>query len=60
MISLKNPSQIAKMRYAGKILYEVEQQVREAVKPGVTTMDLDVLAEQLIRKNHAIPSENGY
>ncbi|MBR3099521.1 MAG: type I methionyl aminopeptidase [Clostridia bacterium] len=60
MISLKNPSQIAKMRDAGKILYEVEQQVREAVKPGVTTMDLDVLAEQLIRKNHAIPSEKGY
>lgn len=56
MISLKNPNQIGKMRVAGALLYEVLQQVRAAVKPGVTTAQLDVLAEQLIRKNHAIPS----
>ena len=60
MISLKNPSQIAKMREAGKLLREVEDRVREAIRPGVTTMDLDVLAEQLIRKGGAIPSEKGY
>ena len=56
MISLKNPDQIAKMRKAGALLYEVLQSLREAVKPGVTTAALDALAEQLIRKNHAIPS----
>lgn len=56
MISLKNPDQIAKMRKAGTLLYEVLQSLREAVKPGVTTAALDALAEQLIRKNHAIPS----
>ena len=56
MISLKNPDQIAKMRKAGALLYEVLQHLREAVKPGVTTAALDALAEQLIRKNHAIPS----
>ena len=60
MISLKNPAQIQKMREAGKLLYEVEQQVRAAIRPGVTTADLDVLAEQLIRKGGAIPSEKGY
>ncbi|MBR2823917.1 MAG: type I methionyl aminopeptidase [Clostridia bacterium] len=60
MIMLKNPAQIEKMRSAGKLLYEVEQQVRRAIKPGVTTADLDVLAEQLIRKGGAIPSEKGY
>lgn len=60
MITLKNSAQIAKMRDAGKILREVEDRVREAIQPGVTTADLDVLAEQLIRKAGAIPSEKGY
>ena len=56
MISLKNASQISKMRDAGKILYEVEQEVRQAIRPGVTTAQLDILAERLIRKNRAILS----
>ncbi len=60
MISLKNPAQIQKMRDAGKLLYEVETEVRAAVRPGITTADLDVLAEQLIRKGGGIPSEKGY
>lgn len=60
MISLKNPTQIAKMREAGKILREVEDQVRQAIRPGVTTAELDVLAERLIRKHHAIPSSLHY
>jgi len=60
MISLKNAEQIQKMRDAGKLLYEVEQKVREAIQPGMTTADLDVLAEQLIRRGGGIPSEKGY
>ena len=60
MISLKNPDQIAKMRVSGALLYEVLQKVKAAVKPGVTTAALDVYAEQLIRKNHAVPSFLGY
>ena len=60
MISLKNPTQIAKMRDAGKILREVEDEVRLAIRPGVSTAELDELAERLIRKNHAIPSSLHY
>ena len=60
MISLKNPDQIAKMRVAGALLYEVLQQVRAAVKPGVTTAQLNNLAEKLIRRSHAIPSFLNY
>ena len=60
MISLKNPAQIAKMRDAGKILREVEDEVRLAVRPGVSTLELDELAEKLIRRNHAIPSSLHY
>ena len=60
MISLKNPDQIGKMRKAGALLYEVLQQVRAAVKPGVTTAQLNNLAEKLIRRSHAIPSFLNY
>ena len=60
MISLKNAAQISKMRDAGKILYEVEQEVRRAIRPGVTTAELDVLAERLIRKHRAVPSSLHY
>lgn len=60
MISLKNPDQIAKMRVAGALLYEVLQQLREMVKPGVSTAELDARAEELIRKGHAIPSFLNY
>ena len=60
MISLKNSDQIGKMRVAGALLYEVLQQVRADVKPGVTTAQLNDLAEKLIRRNHAIPSFLNY
>lgn len=60
MIYLKNAEQIGKMRKAGALLYEVLQELREAVKPGVTTGDLDELAERLIRKHNAIPSFLNY
>ena len=60
MISLKNSDQIAKMHVAGQLLYEVHQQLRAQIKPGVTTGDLDAYAESLIRKAGAIPSFKGY
>ena len=60
MISLKNSDQIAKMRVAGALLYEVHQKIRTEIKPGVTTWDLDAYAESLIRKAGAIPSFKGY
>ena len=53
MITIKNPEQIARMRKAGALLYEVLQQVKEAVRPGISTMALNDLAEEIIRKNGA-------
>ena len=63
MIYLKNPQQIECMRKAGALLYDVLCRLREAIKPGMSTAELDVYAEQLIRKHKAIPSfldYNGY
>jgi methionyl aminopeptidase len=60
MIVIKNPAQIEKMREAGKVLHEVEMLVREKIQPGITTAELDVYAEQLIRSRNAIPSSLHY
>ena len=60
MITIKNESQIEKMRKAGALLHEVLGLVREEIEPGVTTAHLDQLAEKLIRERGAIPSSKGY
>ena len=60
MIYLKSPAQIAVMRKAGALLYEVLQELRQAVRPGVSTMALDELAEKRIRDFGATPSFLGY
>ena len=56
MIYLKNAQQLDLMRKSGALLYEVLCRLREAIKPGMSTAELDVYAEQLIRKHKAIPS----
>ena len=56
MIYLKNAQQLDCMRRSGALLYEVLCRLREAIKPGVSTAELDVYAERLIRKHKAIPS----
>ena len=56
MIYLKNAEQLKAMRKAGAALYEVLSLLREAVKPGISTAELDCYGDKLIRKHHAIPS----
>ena len=60
MILLKNPDQIAGMRKAGALLYEVLQTLKDEIRPGMSTKDLDARADELIRKGNAIPSFLGY
>lgn len=48
------------MRASGRILRQVHQAVEAAVKPGVTTMDLEVVAEAKIRELGAKPAFKGY
>ncbi len=56
----RTAEQIKIMREAGRLVALVHSEVQKAIKPGVTTADLDVLAEQVIRENGAIPSFKGY
>ncbi len=48
MIQIKTPEQIQIMRYGGKILAEILKKLSEAVRPGITTKDLDKLARELV------------
>jgi methionyl aminopeptidase len=48
------------MRQAGQIVAEVHAALREKVKPGVTTAELDTLAYEIITKRGATPSFKGY
>ena len=56
MIYVKSPVQIAYMRRAGALLYEVLTALRQEIRPGVSTKALDGIAEKLIRDRGATPS----
>lgn len=59
-IQYKTPEQIRKMRAAGLVVAEVHQAMREAAGPGVSTAELDRIAEEVIRSRGAVPSFKGY
>jgi len=60
MIIIKNKQEIEYMRSAGKVVAETLAKIEEAVKPGITTMELDKIAEDYITKCGAKPSFKGY
>ena len=55
MAKIKTAEEIALLRESGKRLAIVLQELKKAIKPGVTTKDLDILAEKLIREGGDIP-----
>lgn len=59
-IQLKTPDQIEKMRAAGLVVAEALRRMREAAAPGVSTAELDAIAESTIRAAGATPSFQGY
>ena len=59
-IQLKTPEQIELMRGAGLVVAAALDAMRAAAAPGVTTADLDAIAEQVIRDAGAVPSFKGY
>src|SRR5215207_5023676 len=60
MIQIKTPDEIAVMREAGLVTQRALARMRAAVAPGVTTGELDRLAEESIRSDGGIPSFKGY
>jgi methionyl aminopeptidase len=59
-IQLKTPEQIELMRGAGLVVAAALARMREAVAPGVSTADLDAIAESVIRDAGGVPSFKGY
>ncbi|HEY6199574.1 MAG TPA: type I methionyl aminopeptidase [Candidatus Binatia bacterium] len=60
MITIKSAREIDLMRRANVIVAEVLQELKRAVKPGVTTLELDQIAEDLTLKKNATPAFKGY
>lgn len=59
-VVLKSSKEIEKMRRAGHVVRQVLEQVRAAVKPGVTTADLDKVAEEVLNGFGAKAAFKGY
>jgi methionyl aminopeptidase len=59
-IVIKSPEEIATLREAGRINAKALQAVRQLIRPGVTTAELDAAAEEVIRTSGAIPTFKGY
>ena len=60
MIILKTPPEIEAMARANQLVGQVLQAVKAEVAPGVKTVDLDAMAEEMARKAGAQPSFKGY
>jgi len=60
MVICKSPAELEKMHQAGLIVWDVLEEMREMVKPGITTKDLDEFAEKYTTEKHARPAFKGY
>ena len=62
-VSIKSAREIELMTEAGRILAIVHEEIEKALRPGMTTLDIDKLGEEVIRSYGCIPSflnYNGY
>ena len=60
MINRKSKEETKRMRHAGHIVALVHQKMREVIEPGISTKELDAIAEKIIKENRAIPTFLGY
>ena len=60
MITIKTEKEIELMRHAGYLVSLTHQYLKPYIKPGITTKELDKLAEEFIRSHDVIPSCKGY
>ncbi|GKU84412.1 type I methionyl aminopeptidase [Niallia sp. NCCP-28] len=60
MIVLKSKREIEKMKMAGKILANCHKEIAKRIKPGITTMEIDLFVESYLKANGATPEQKGY
>ena len=59
-VTITSAREIERMRVAGKILASVHEELGKALKPGMSTLDIDRLGEELIRSHGCVPSFKNY
>lgn len=59
-VKLKSPAHIEAMKEAGRVSALALRRVGEAVEPGITTAELDAIAERVIRAEGGVPAFKGY
>ena len=60
MVTIKSKKEIELMREACKVVALTHQAIEEAIKPGMTTAELDQIVEKTMKKYGAISAEKGY
>ena len=60
MVTIKSKREIEYMREACKVVALVYEELEKKIKPGMTTWELDEIAEKKMRSLGAIPAEKGY
>ncbi len=59
-ITRRTPAEIVKMRVAGRVVAEMHHEIRAAVRPGVTTADLDLIGREVLERRGAQSNFLGY
>lgn len=60
MVEIKSKREIELMKEASRVTALVHKVIERMIKPGMTTLELDKLAEKVIRENGGIPAQKGY
>ena len=59
-IKIKNSKDIKKIKRCGSVIGELQRLLKEMIKPGISTWEIDILAEELAKKNGFKPAFKGY
>ena len=60
MITLKSPREIEMMADSGAILASVHRALRDFIKPGITSWDIELFVHDMIKKNNAVAAQIGF
>lgn len=60
MIPLKSETDLLMLRKSGKVLAKILKQLQELVRPGITTLEINRLAEELVKVEHVVAAFKGY
>ena len=60
MVTIKSKKEIEYMKEACRVVAVMYEELEKKIKPGMSTWDVDQLAEKIIRREGALPAEKGY